>query len=201
MPTKADPPPDVDVRPRRADARRNQDAILAAAQVAFADEGPHVPLDEIAKRAGVSPATLFRHFAGRDELVTAVAVGRFATEVEPAVERALAGDDAWAGLVAVVDALMRLGTSSPGWRETVAFAREAGLMADVKRDRLDGPVGELLVRAQRSGQVRSDVTADDVAPLLHMLRSLATFDGDLRDDGWARYLSLLVRCDGARQHR
>jgi AcrR family transcriptional regulator len=182
----------------RADARRNQEAILAVAREAFTDEGPHVPLDEIAKRAGVSPATLFRHFAGRDELVTAVAVERFATAVEPVIADALADEDAWRGLVAVVDAVLRLGPSSPGWRETVAFAREAGLMADVKRERLYGPVGELLMRARRAGQVRRDATVDDVVPVLHMLRSLATIDGDLADDAWLRYLTLLLRRDAAR---
>ena len=60
MPTRADPD-----RPLRADARRNHDRIVAAAREVFARHGPDLSLDEIAHRAGVSPATLFRHFANR----------------------------------------------------------------------------------------------------------------------------------------
>ena len=186
---------ELEMRPLRADARRNREAILAVARAAFTEDGPHVPLDEIAKRAGVGPATLFRHFAGRDELVTAVAVERFDTEVEPVIAESLVGDDAWDGLVAVVGALLRLNTSGPGWRETVAVAREAGLMGASRRDQLYGPLGELLIRAQRAGQVRSDAAVDDLVPIVHMLRSLATVEGELPGDAWIRYFSLFLRRD------
>jgi AcrR family transcriptional regulator len=60
------------VKPMRADARRNYDKILVAARVAFADHGSGASLDDIAKRAGVGPGTLYRHFATRDVLIDAL---------------------------------------------------------------------------------------------------------------------------------
>jgi AcrR family transcriptional regulator len=62
----------VDGRPRRADARRNYDRVLAAAKEVFGELGVTAPLDEIARRAGVGNATMYRHFPARRELVIAV---------------------------------------------------------------------------------------------------------------------------------
>ncbi|MGW6512772.1 TetR/AcrR family transcriptional regulator, partial [Streptomyces niveus] len=59
-------------RPLRADAQRNYDRLLAVAQEAFREQGADVPLDDIAKRAGVGPGTLYRHFPHRDALLAAV---------------------------------------------------------------------------------------------------------------------------------
>ena len=53
----------------RADARRNYDKILATARVVFTERGTDASLDEIAKRAGVGPGTLYRHFPTREALV------------------------------------------------------------------------------------------------------------------------------------
>jgi AcrR family transcriptional regulator len=181
-------------RPLRADARRNQDRILDAAQGAFSEAGPYLPLDAIAARAGVSPATLFRHFANRDELVAAVVERRFAEEVEPVVAEALAGDDPWAGLVAVFAATLDVGSNRPAWRETVLLAKEAGLMADMT-NRFYRPVGPLLVRARDAGIVRADVGADDLRPIVRMLRAVRTAEGDVPDEAWLRYLSLLLLAD------
>ena len=60
--------------PLRADARRNYEAVLAAAAAAFAADGPEASLDEIARRAGVGNATLYRHFPNRRDLLVAVCV-------------------------------------------------------------------------------------------------------------------------------
>src|SRR5215469_8592592 len=62
----------VDGRPRRADARRNYERVLAAAKEVFGELGVTAPLDEIARRAGVGNATMYRHFPSRRELVIAV---------------------------------------------------------------------------------------------------------------------------------
>ena len=59
-------------RPMRADARRNYDKILATARIVFTERGTDCSLDEIAKRAGVGPGTLYRHFPTREALVDAL---------------------------------------------------------------------------------------------------------------------------------
>ncbi|HWI73114.1 MAG TPA: helix-turn-helix domain-containing protein, partial [Baekduia sp.] len=78
----------------RADARRNRDAIVAAARHAFAERGLQTSLDDIAKRAGVGSGTLYRHFPTRDDLVSAVFTERMAEHVA-AVEQAQREKDPW----------------------------------------------------------------------------------------------------------
>ena len=65
-------------RKPRADAERNRGRVLEVAREAFRRSGPHASLDEIAKRAGVGPGTLYRHFPSREALIEAV----YRTEVE-----------------------------------------------------------------------------------------------------------------------
>ncbi|NEC84068.1 TetR/AcrR family transcriptional regulator, partial [Streptomyces sp. SID7958] len=64
------------VRPMRADARRNRERLLAAAVEAFAAQGEGASLDDIAKRAGVGSGTLYRHFPTRRALLEAVYADR-----------------------------------------------------------------------------------------------------------------------------
>jgi AcrR family transcriptional regulator len=63
---------DAPVKPLRADAQRNYDKLVAAAREVFAERGAEGSLDEIAKRAGVGPGTLYRHFPTRDDLIDAL---------------------------------------------------------------------------------------------------------------------------------
>ena len=63
---------DAPAKPLRADAQRNYDKLVAAAREVFAERGAEGSLDEIAKRAGVGPGTLYRHFPTRDDLIDAL---------------------------------------------------------------------------------------------------------------------------------
>jgi AcrR family transcriptional regulator len=88
-------------RPRRADARRNYERVLAAAKELFGELGVTAPLDEIARRAGVGNATMYRHFPTRRELVIAVYAGEVSTLCELGQSIALLADSS------PVDALFR----------------------------------------------------------------------------------------------
>jgi AcrR family transcriptional regulator len=68
----------------RADARRNREALLAAARDVFTERGLDAPLDDVAKRAGIGNATMYRHFPTRQDLIVAV----YADEVAALCERA-----------------------------------------------------------------------------------------------------------------
>ena len=69
-------------RPHRADARRNFDAVLAAAREAFAEQGSEASLEDIARRAGVGIGTLYRNFPTRQELLNAVGSAAFDKRLE-----------------------------------------------------------------------------------------------------------------------
>ena len=150
----------------RADARRNRARVLRAAQEAFAAEGLAVPLDEIARRAGVGAGTVYRHFPTKEALFETIVLGRVRELAERI--RALAADpDPGQAFFAM---LADLGVTGAMKRDLVDALTAAGI--DVS-----GPLAEartgiresmatLLVRAQRAGAVRPDVTVDDVGTLL-----------------------------------
>src|SRR4029079_17348925 len=80
-------------RPKRADARRNYDKVLAAAREAFAEGGESTALEEIARRAGVGIGTLYRHFPNRQALLEALYVEEVQAVSRSAAE--LDGGDPW----------------------------------------------------------------------------------------------------------
>src|SRR5499427_11011022 len=86
----------------RVDAERNRAALLNAAQKVFAEQGLEAPLEEIAVRAGVGIATLYRRFPTRGQLVAAALVDKIAQYAE-AAEQALAIADPWAGFASFVE--------------------------------------------------------------------------------------------------
>src|SRR5580698_8036779 len=92
-------------RPLRADARRNRDRLLEVARDAFAGEGLSTPLDEIARRAGVGPGTLYRHFPTKESLFEAVVHERLQRLVDEA--RALRDDsDPGQALIGFLDRML-----------------------------------------------------------------------------------------------
>src|SRR5205823_8667909 len=90
MSTAETPPQTSLVRPKRADARRNYDKVLAAAREAFAEGGESTALEEIARRAGVGIGTLYRHFPNRQALLEAL----YIDEVEEVCRSAAQNGDA-----------------------------------------------------------------------------------------------------------
>jgi AcrR family transcriptional regulator len=150
-------------RPRRADARRNYELLIMAAREVFAEQGADAPLEEVARRAGVGNATMYRHFAARHELLVAV----YADEITALCARA----GTLAGELAPEDALF---TWLAGFVEHVATKRDVGLVLtggqggalfDRWHQAMLGTASVLLARAQRAGTVRADLDAADVVLL------------------------------------
>lgn len=84
-------------KPLRADAQRNYDKLVAAARAAFREHGAQASLDDIAKRAGVGPGTLYRHFPTRDDLIDAMMrdwTAKIETDSEEIVRSGLPADEA-----------------------------------------------------------------------------------------------------------
>jgi AcrR family transcriptional regulator len=175
--TTSAPPTTLAERPKRADARRNYDKLVAAAREVFAEQGTDATLEEISRRAGVGIGTLYRHFPARENLVEAAYVDGV-EEVCAAAGRH-DGEEPWEALT--------------GWLlEIVAFAATKRVLADelfAYLDR-DAPVfkscsgviydaGEpLLRRAQEAGAVRDDVDISDVTKMVSGIAGLRTVDPD-----------------------
>jgi AcrR family transcriptional regulator len=154
-------------RPLRVDAERNRQRLLEVAETVFANEGLDVPIDEIARRAGLGIGTLYRHFPTKEALFAAIVIGRLERVIEDAKARLLApdADEAFFGFVAFLvaesakkkDFLHALATSGYDVRRA---------MGDTKAE-LGRVTGKLLKRAQEAGAVRKDVEAEEVLALVH----------------------------------
>jgi len=163
-------------RPQRADARRNFDALLAAAREAFAEKGPGASLEDIARRADVGIGTLYRNFPTRDELIETV----YVAEVERLVEAAAATTalDPWPAFLAWVDAFVGyVGTK----RALVEGLNRESTVFQNCRVGLYASIEPVLRRAQSAGEIRGDVTMEDVVRLLAGLAGVAFADDAQRD--------------------
>jgi AcrR family transcriptional regulator len=177
----------------RADARRNEEAVLEAAKIVFARSGVDAPIREIATQAGVGLGTLYRRFPTRADLVAAV----FRREVDACADAAepLAAEHGSAE--ALVAWLMRY-TRFLATKQGLAAALHSGdpafaTLPDYFRSRFEPALTMLLHEAARSGETRADVAAYD---LLRAIGNLAVASGD---DGAAhteRMVMLLL--DGLR---
>ena len=181
-------------RPLRADALRNEDAVLEAAKEVFATSGVDAPVREIATRAGVGVATLYRRFPTRSDLVAAV----FRREVDTcALEATALASDHPPG-EALARWLKRY-TEFIGTKKGLAAALHSGdpafeMLPDYFRAKFEPALASLLAAAATAGEVRGDVEPYD---LLRAIGSLAAASGE---DGAAhteRMLNLLL--DGLRR--
>lgn len=149
----------------RADARRNRDALLVAAEEVFAEEGLGAPLYEIARRAGVGQGTLYRRFPAREALIEAI-VDKHRAELA-AVAR-LAGDGPEAFLVFFRAAVRRNGENR-GLLDVLATHPLPAPELLARRASFSASFAPLLKRAQEAGLVRADLVPGDVRLLLAMV--------------------------------
>jgi len=149
----------------RADAARNRQALLSAAREVMSEQGLDAPLDEIARRAGVGNATLYRRFPTRIDLVAAVFADRMAEHVR-VVEEALSDPDAWQGFQRAIGALAALQVRDRAIADLVTMEISRAPEIEQLRARAVGGVRTLIDRAKASGALRPDCTTEDVLVLI-----------------------------------
>lgn len=180
----------------RADAARNRERIVASARDVFAERGLDASTAEIAERAGVGEATLFRRFPTKDDLIGAIVAAQMDEALAIAVE-CLEEDNPWRG----VERFMFEMTERSIRDRSVSDAAKDRCVATAalapKRGRLLELCAELVRRGQRAGEIREDVSGQDLAFLSSAAGSLGRlpFPG-LREDLWKRYLGVIL--DGLR---
>jgi AcrR family transcriptional regulator len=153
-------------RELRADARRNRERVLRTAQQVFATEGLGVSLDEIARRAGVGPGTVHRHFPAKEALYLAVAADQLQQLVAQA--KALAAtDDPEVALLTLFSRMMATGAENAAVKSALAAAEFDLRTADPSvAAALTRHVADLLNRAQAVGAVRDDLTVEELMALV-----------------------------------
>src|SRR5215475_552825 len=171
MPT---PPDQITAPAKRADAERNRDKILAAARAAFADPGAEISMAEISRRAGVGMATLYRNFPGRQELLEAL----YTDEVDAVCEAAatLEADTPGALLMAWLHRFFAFYNSKRHvGSELLKHPGDSQSLMSAGRARVLAAGRPLLAAAQRSGEIRGDLTLEQV---LDMIIAIAAIPGE-----------------------
>lgn len=180
----------------RADAARNRALIVAAAAEVFAERGLDASTAEIADRAGVGEATVYRRFPTKDDLIAAIIATQMEETLDVAAE-CLREPDPWRGIERFLFEIGERANADQGLSDSAKEGCVASAELTPLRKRLLDICGELVRRGQRAGVVRKDVTGQDLIFLVAATGSLGKLPfPDLREDLWKRYLGLLL--DGLR---
>jgi AcrR family transcriptional regulator len=187
-------PVEMQPGPRRADARRNRERVLIAAEEVFAESGVKAPIEEVARRAGVGVGTVCRNFATKQALIEAVVgamweslleeVELARTDPDPAqaFERFVIGLPAFqARHRALADQMANenMATSDPGPKEQVLRA-----------------ISDLVARAQAVGAIRADIGPGDVSMLFSGVAHATSVAGELQPVLRERFVRIIL--DGLR---
>jgi AcrR family transcriptional regulator len=166
-------------RPLRADAARNRARVLEVAYETFAAEGLAVPIDEIARRAGVGAGTVYRHFPTKEELYRAVIEDRINHIVDDG-RGLLATDDPGQALFTFLRSMvLQWGATDRGLSDALA-----GLGVDVKaavpeaEEAFLALLGDLLRAAQKAGTVRRDLDVRDVKALMVGAQAMQSYNAE-----------------------
>lgn len=151
---------------RRSDAYANESRILAAAREIFAAEGAAATLTQVAARAGVGNATLYRHFPNRQALAAAVYEDVFTTEVEPVIVSLVDADAPREAFIDVIERLAELMYAQRPLLPSLDHLTElTSRLFGRRRDLLES----LVTHAQAAGDLRTDLTVDDVPTFVAMV--------------------------------
>jgi AcrR family transcriptional regulator len=183
----------LEERPLRADARRNRERILRAANEVFAAKGQEAQMDDVAAQAGVGVGTVYRHFPTKKALMGALVAQKFA-EFAANAREALEMEDPWEAFAGSFR------------RNAELMARDAGVqyvlmstdvvleyIAPQKQD-LEDAMGKLVTRAKRAGALRKDFKIEDMGMLMCGLCS--TMGGAPIQFDWRRHMEIIL--DGLR---
>jgi AcrR family transcriptional regulator len=149
----------------RSDALDNRERILDAARAAFAAEGMNVPMREIARRAGVGPATLYRHFPTKQLLATEAFTEQLCA-CRVIVDEGLADPDPWHGFCLVIEKVCELHALNRGFAAAFRSTFPGTVNVTAGREYALNSVARLARRAKEAGRLRPDFVLDDLILML-----------------------------------
>ena len=166
----------------RADAARNRARVLEVAYDTFAAEGLSVPIDEIARRAGVGAGTVYRHFPTKDALFQAVVEDRMQRLVEDGralLESAGPGEALFTYLRSLV---LQWGAADRGLVDALAgFGIDIATAAPHAEDAFLAMLDELLRAAQRAGTARPDIGVREVKAIMVGCQAMEAYNSELAE--------------------
>lgn len=167
-------------RPLRADAARNRARVLDVAYDTFAAEGLSVPIDEIARRAGVGAGTVYRHFPTKEALFQAVIEDRMQRLVDDGRALLESEGPAEALFVFLRSMVLQWGAADRGLVDALAgYGIDIASAAPDAEDAFKAVLGDLLRAAQEAGSARRDVEMRDLKAILVGCQAMEAYDSAL----------------------
>jgi AcrR family transcriptional regulator len=186
----------------RSDAERNRRRLVEAARAVFAEAGLSAPLEDIAERAGVGIATLYRRFPTRDDLIAATYEAKLAAFAE-AIEEALKAPDAWSGFTACMERMCAMQAENRGFARVITMVLPLSAEAARVRECAEDGLRALVQRAQEDGRLREDFVVEDVPLLLMANAGVLRATWNAAPHAWRRQLAYMLdafsaHCDRSR---
>lgn len=185
-------------RPLRADAERNRQRLITAAREVFADRGLHVPMEDIARHAGVGVATLYRRFPTRAQLIAGAFDAKMCAYAD-AVAQALAEPDAWAGFCGYIERVCAMQAGDRGFANVLTMTFPLDKRFEAERDRAVRGFAELVDRAKAAGKLRADFVVEDLPVLLMANAGVIAGTANAAPDAWRRFAAYMIQAFRAGQ--
>ena len=168
-------------RPLRADAARNRARVLEVAYETMAAEGLAVPIDEIARRAGVGAGTVYRHFPTKESLFGAVVQDRLQQMVAYGRDLLASGEPGDA-LFSYIKSMVVQGAADLSLAQAMAgYGIDINVVAPEAESEFLGLLGDLLAAAQRAGTARTDVTVPEAKALIVGAQAMQGYNPDVAE--------------------
>jgi AcrR family transcriptional regulator len=179
-------------RQLRRDAAENRERIIEAAREVFSEQGLQAPIEEVARRAGVGIATLYRRFPTRPDLITCAFAAKM-QEYADATEEALAFEDPWAGFSWYVERLCEMQAADHGFTDVLTMTFPTAPEFEDVRDRTFLRYRELTKRAKNAGRLRRDFTTEDLPLILMANAGVVAASAGAAPDAWRRVVHLILQ--------
>jgi AcrR family transcriptional regulator len=185
-------------RSLRVDAERNRERVLDAAREVFAEQGLDASTNEIARRAGVGIATLFRRFPTRDDLVAAAFADKMSAYAA-AIDDALADPDPWQGFCSYIERVCRMQADDRGFANVLTLTFPTAKALEEELDRSAEALAVLLDRAKAAGRLRKDFAHQDVPLILMANAGVVTATSGAAPEAWRRLVGYLLQAFAAQR--
>ena len=188
---------DTLTKPRRADAVRNHERILAAAKKVFAEIGADAQMEAVARRSGVGVGTLYRHFPTKGDLLGELVAEQFAAFRDQARLSLESVDDPWEALSGTLRANAQLASENIAVQNAITGSEVNWERVHPVREELLQATEELIARGHAAGVLRDDLEVMDIPTVMCGVCSTMSMtrpDGAAPD--WRRHLEILL--DGLR---
>ena len=176
----------------RADAQDNRDRVLEAARELFAESGLGVTMRQVARRAGVGPATLYRRFPTKQELVLEAFMDEFRA-CTAIVREAAADPDPWHGFCSVIERVTVLNARNQGFTDAFMSTYPGAVDLAAHRAEMTRELAAISRRAKAAGDLRADFTLDDFMLVLLAGRGLTALPAPDRGGAARRFAAVALQ--------